>query len=303
MRKKSIWDKIVSFEYHKYLPSRRVGILIGGICAAIILIVLFINSRGISYNPAQLSVVTVGDAIEQDSDGDGIPDWEERLWGTNPRSADSDSDGVPDGTEISQKKDELAAANGYASSTFSLTDTDRFARELFVTYNALSNQGQVSKDASTSFANAAISTTVSKIPPIQLVTAADIATVPSSQAANLAYKNKIADLLQANNSRLGNEFELIHRGIGEGNADILRDANAYTPIYSKFKLGLMKLTVPANQVENHVRLVNNVSYIINTLPQLEAIEDDTIRGIPLYTIYTQSFQDMIKTFEAIGVQQ
>ncbi|MBK9118851.1 MAG: thrombospondin type 3 repeat-containing protein [Phycisphaerales bacterium] len=34
-----------------------------------------------------------------DTDGDGIPDWLERLTGTNPNDADTDGDGIPDGEE------------------------------------------------------------------------------------------------------------------------------------------------------------------------------------------------------------
>ena len=36
----------------------------------------------------------------RDSDRDGLPDWEERLIGTDPYSKDSDGDGIDDGEEV-----------------------------------------------------------------------------------------------------------------------------------------------------------------------------------------------------------
>ncbi len=38
-----------------------------------------------------------------DSDGDGLSDAEEAVWGTNPRVADTDGDGLSDGNEVLQK--------------------------------------------------------------------------------------------------------------------------------------------------------------------------------------------------------
>lgn len=46
--------------------------------------------------------------IYQDSDGDGLPDWEERLYGTNAQRADSDGDGISDAEEIRQGGDPAA---------------------------------------------------------------------------------------------------------------------------------------------------------------------------------------------------
>ena len=38
--------------------------------------------------------------FEHDEDADGLPDFAESFYGTNPRLADSDGDGYPDGEEV-----------------------------------------------------------------------------------------------------------------------------------------------------------------------------------------------------------
>lgn len=43
----------------------------------------------------------------KDSDNDGLKDWEETLYGTNPQTPDTDGDGTPDGEEIRIGRDPL----------------------------------------------------------------------------------------------------------------------------------------------------------------------------------------------------
>ena len=35
-------------------------------------------------NETQDKTINLADLVQKDSDGDGIPDWEETLWGTDP---------------------------------------------------------------------------------------------------------------------------------------------------------------------------------------------------------------------------
>lgn len=42
---------------------------------------------------------------QPDTDGDGLRDWEEDLWGTQKNNTDSDSDGVSDGDEVTASTD------------------------------------------------------------------------------------------------------------------------------------------------------------------------------------------------------
>ncbi|MBI4132749.1 MAG: hypothetical protein HY473_01445 [Candidatus Sungbacteria bacterium] len=52
------------------------------------------------------AAAAVGEAAK-DSDGDGLKDWEEALYGTALENPDSDGDGTPDGKEIAEGRDPL----------------------------------------------------------------------------------------------------------------------------------------------------------------------------------------------------
>lgn len=48
----------------------------------------------------------------RDPDGDGLKNWEEAIWGTDPNKADSDGDGVRDGDEVSIESDPIVHGRG-----------------------------------------------------------------------------------------------------------------------------------------------------------------------------------------------
>ena len=73
---------------NKLLPSKKFIKVFGGIVLALGLIVLIgvvFNKKTIFETKKENSgqVIVVGDLIEKDTDGDGLKDWEESLWGTD----------------------------------------------------------------------------------------------------------------------------------------------------------------------------------------------------------------------------
>lgn len=62
---------------------------------------VFFNKDEQSKTLAQLQAEGI------DSDNDGLKDWEEALWQTDPNNPDTDGDGTPDGAEVSANRDPL----------------------------------------------------------------------------------------------------------------------------------------------------------------------------------------------------
>jgi len=55
---------------------------------------------------------TQASVMEIDTDKDGLPDWKEALWKTNPNNSDTDADGTSDGEEIKLNRNPLKPAPG-----------------------------------------------------------------------------------------------------------------------------------------------------------------------------------------------
>jgi hypothetical protein len=93
----------------KYLPSKRlipIVLIIFTLVAGLFWYSFGKSSQNNVYvNPA-FSIEIKNDA-DSDFDKDGLKDWEEALWGTDPKNPDTDGDKTGDGKEIELKRDPL----------------------------------------------------------------------------------------------------------------------------------------------------------------------------------------------------
>src|SRR5574343_1049151 len=48
--------------------------------------------------------MTISGIVDSDQDSDGVPDWEESIWGTDPKKPDTDNDGISDFDFIKAKQ-------------------------------------------------------------------------------------------------------------------------------------------------------------------------------------------------------
>lgn len=78
-----------------------------------------INANKSTFKTANKNTITTGEA-NKDSDGDGLMDWEEKIYGTDPQNPDTDGDGHLDGEEIANGYNPLVKAPGDRLSDFPL---------------------------------------------------------------------------------------------------------------------------------------------------------------------------------------
>ena len=94
------------------LPSKRFIIAI--LVALAIVVVSFYTSQP---SPATKNTIPKDETeiakkdgpATKDTDGDGLYDWEENLWGTEVNNPDTDGDGTSDGEEVAQNRNPLIA--------------------------------------------------------------------------------------------------------------------------------------------------------------------------------------------------
>jgi len=142
-----------------YLPSKKFTYTILGFVGLGILIFLISNTffgknRFLSSNKQknlETQKLTVNQLIQKDSDQDGVADWEEALWGTDPNKKIT-FDNLPDGTYIDNKKKLLNLED--KANTENMTETDKFAREFFTAFTAMKASGQVDPSMINNFSNA-----------------------------------------------------------------------------------------------------------------------------------------------------
>ncbi|MBU6370732.1 MAG: hypothetical protein KGH93_00905 [Patescibacteria group bacterium] len=135
----------------KYLPSRKFVTALG-IAAFLILAAWGISL--IKPGTPHAKIVTINNpasSIQVDTDTDGLPDWEEALYGTDPHNPDTAGDGMTDGEKIQESRDPtlpntaaigmaptnlfstttVAESNAIAAANDNLNATEKLAHDLF----------------------------------------------------------------------------------------------------------------------------------------------------------------------------
>lgn len=86
-----------------YLPSKKIFWFLGG-CVVVIGLVLFTTTTDKSSDTLDGVDIISNASAGSDIDGDGLLDWEEELWRTDPKNPDTDGDGTPDGEEVDNNR-------------------------------------------------------------------------------------------------------------------------------------------------------------------------------------------------------
>ena len=289
----------------KYLPSKKfVYLLISFVIIAFVFFIVFElfsnkNSFFASKN-GTLGVdrltqagLTVNQLIQKDSDGDGIADWEEALWGTDPNNKMT-FPGITDSAYIAGKKKELNVAQTEQNDA-NLTETDKFAREFFAAYTAMKASGKVDPNDINNFSGA-LGQNIVNATLIDHYSLKDIKTsTDNSIQAKTKYYESVKKLFDTYKTKgIGDELGIINEQLtspaGTENPDKL------TPIaeaYQDFASGVVKITVPDSLSAEHLKIANSANNTGISILSMTKITGDPIVGLSGISKYQKYSDDLV----------
>jgi len=283
----------------KYLPSKRfVSALL--IAIALILITLILNyvrPGKINYDNNNLAVAnSTSSPSEIDSDHDGLPDWEEALYGTDPHNPDTDGDGTPDGEEIKEGRDPLKANTApkgqepndkidpkiiaqdqaISNADQNLNATEKMARDLLS--NIIASQpvnGQMDQNT----VDGLIQQSLQDIPQKQFLgttTVSDLNLIPATDNQTLlknliAYRNNYYIQTEAFQKIIGQDLAIISNSMSNKTDLDKKQLQSIISIYERIAQNLIQMPLPA------VPESSGVTYhlkVINDLKELASIDND-----------------------------
>ena len=266
-----------------------------------------------------------------DSDRDGLKDWEEQLWGTNPNNPDTDGDQAPDGEEIrlgrnplvpdTAPKDErpndfltdtpLKKASGEESLAGDFDDTTltgKIARDAFQNYIELVNLGA---DEASAQEQAAYLTdnlqgiTSARQPIVDDFTEKDIKTgSDNSKDAIKNYINALAKITKESAKDIKeSELTLLTRLVENANARESREKfekfENYITAYNGAVRGLLALRAPENISQQHLALINALNNSAKINESFANLMKDPVSGVFAIKNYTEETERIIKTLTTL----
>ena len=267
----------------------------------------------------------------KDSDGDGLPDWEEALYGTDPNKIDTFGYGMTDAQAVAAGKivpragtpvapvsasstsatassSPDAAIPGTAPASGSLTE--QFAQTFFAQYLAAHKGTPLSAGDMTNFVTSAVQELQRSQSQQDAFTLSQVQVKGSGPDAMRAYA-AAAEAAFAANTVQAQKSELVYLGDTVNNNDataldmVAKIAKAYTDIGS----ALIKVPAPQELAANHLALANALARMGNVTQELAAFKRDpllTSLGLADYpgdvTNMRNAFVSLAQAFAKAGVE-
>jgi hypothetical protein len=271
------------------------------------------TARIISQNSAAQTLAMANgysDVAEKDTDGDGVPDWEELLWGTDLNKTDSDNDGVLDGEEQRNLLSSTGSTtdDGYVFpgdfSAEAQTATQIAAQELLGSY--MQQVKQTNVDLTYEEQNMLVQQSVrtaSELFQPPTVRVDDLVIVPVSQAAREEYITGVVDIFQAMGEGATSDYEAMAQLTGSKKLEATKqlvDSSAYT---NKFADQLKRVPVPDEAADLHARFVSALlgyAYAVDSVARMEKDPVLATVGTQMIILYDELLNEMVDLFQAYG---
>ncbi len=292
------------------LPSKKFLIVIGA-ALVVVLIVIFGSSYFGSHtgfnqnrNAAGYTMVkangTVNELLIQDSNHNGYPDWQESLYGLDPKA---------NGDKNKQVIEAKQAQNGIVPTAPDdtgppLTPNDNFARNLLVTVLSLKQSGSLTTAALTRLGEsvgAAVDT--KRAPDVPTYTIGDIHIVPDSAAAAARYERAFKPILaEAASAGVGNEIDIIASNLDSGtnSGESLKGLIPIATGYALFGKKITMLDTPNSLAIYVLTLANASDRAARALQKVSVIYTDSITGMVGLDDYFPASDDIDNASDALA---
>ena len=231
----------------------------------------------------------------QDSDNDGLPDWEEALWKTDSHNPDTDGDGTLDGEEIKLDRDPTKKGPGDELEIFRPTGgqpedvnggkantlTGGLAQELFLQYiKAKGAGGGIIDDAAKNELLESVITQVRSEGEPKKHSLAEIKTSPDNTVARLnTYGNTLADTVLAHTSQVKeNELIIVEQAIEKRDEKLLEKLSPIEYMYRDLIKSLLLIEIPSSQAQLHVNIINSYEGIMVAMQNMKLALQDPLNG-------------------------
>ena len=317
------------------MPSKKI--ILVGIACVVVIALIFISSQnknsGVSASaqnpqteiaPQVIMSETVKNSSNVDTDGDGLKDWEEVLWGTNPEKSDTNGNGIKDAQEVevlkrSQTlKQAPTASNAFKNSNTAPTQaptlTEKIAQEAFAKYINLRQTGvKIDEATANQVALSVLSDNNNLETKLQKFTAINIPNTTTTEDSTTikAYGNEIWNIMvrnTPNNVVLENEYVIFSNSITKNDENELKKLDTIIDGYTATIQDLVVMPVPKSAVPLHLAFLNDMNTVLATIQNMRAYFTDNARGLGALTYYINyvyklktSFDSIVSYFDTKGV--
>lgn len=277
----------------RHITPRKAALIFTAILFSVVIIYFAAAERVEDekvVTPKQTAFAVISEITALDSDGDGLRDWEEELWKSDPHNPDTDGDGTNDNDEVSSGRSPVVAGPddvlengiGFFDNTESIhkenTKIDILAQDLFVDYIDLKKQNNLNTKSEQELVERLINESAGTFD-FSKYTTGSFTTVENGEAADAAYKASI-DLAFTDFSKVTeNELVVLTNALDTNDSKEFEKLDFSIEIYSRVITNLTKTHVPNNARFIHADLLNGLNYFTEIIKDMRNVEGNTVSAI------------------------
>lgn len=299
------------------MPSRKVALLIIACLIAVgaVSFVVYANKPETSdtYDSSLVRGVDSADLIDnslrkssdQDDDADGLFNWEEVLWKTDPKNPDTDGDLMPDGEEVKMGRnpavkgpnDQLITPTSKSADTTKasqpkkvMNETDKLAATLFNEYLQYKKSGiPIDSQAQEKIIENALVSNQLKVSAPQYKPGEIKVTSENSPESLRLYGNSLGASIKRNSPvQEDNEYAILMKAIANENPAELKKLDPLIAGYKNLVNELLNQNIPSKFLQSHIKLLNNLSILAVVVENMRFYFEDPYRGLTGYMYYSQT---------------
>lgn len=251
----------------------------------------------------------------KDSDNDGLADWEEALWHTDPQNPDSDGDGTNDGDEIKDNRDPASGEPNDILGTpdeimmAGLNSTQKLSREFLVDYLNLKKAGEYNEQSAASLVNSLVENGYKELDTDPKYTKTDFKIISSTGENIRNFANEFAFVFSSNAPDTENELIIFADWLERQEDSILEELDPIVEGYRKIVSESLTLALPESLSNDFVNLINSVNLLGDITQAFRKANTDIISSLPALSAYENavgatldSYQSLIKKIIDSGEQ-
>jgi len=301
------------------LVYRRRTIFIFSSCIVAVLLIgtAYASSGPSIFSPKTVSAESTHDILvsyaSKDSDNDGLPDWEEVLYGTDPHNPHSISPTLTDGEAVAQGlvtlKFKSATSTVMSSKDIPGVDatpstiTDQFSHKLIGQYLLTRGKTQPAPSDIATFVEQGVTGLKDSHSIPDAFNQGQVKVSGSGPDALLAYQATVEPIiLKIDAGKPADEVQSFSDAVNKGDTKALVTVRKYADAYAVAARALMKVSVPSELAVSHLAFANNLMHVSESVSDLGAYDTDPIRTMLGLATYQTSTSAVIKAMKDMNAQ-
>ncbi len=296
--------------------TRTVGIVISVVLSACFILAAFYLSgpHGPAIADAESTEQILKAYASLDTDVDGLFDWQESLYGADPKNPHSLDETLTDREMVDRgqvepkfKSDASALTDDYSdegipgieASSGSLTD--RFARTLFENYLSKKGAGSVpTEDDLLAFIDASVDDLLSEVEGASRYNSQHILRAEKSIDSLLAYAVAAEEASKVPIAATEkSELFYFAEAVQAGDTAALTNVRLISSTYGTMAASLIKVPAPEKIASAHLRIVNALARMSVVVGNMGAFDTDPLLGLVGLSSYEETVLELLGAFNEL----